>query len=78
MTREPSADADGAPIDAVITWVDGADPEFVRIHADASAKVTPGLGYLPDAPGRHRDSGEFCFWCAASARMRHGYARSIS
>ena len=45
------------PIDIVYTWVNGSDPEFVRIHDEILAKQEPTLNRFSHSKNRYTDWG---------------------
>ena len=49
------------PVDFVIMWVDGSDPETARARNDAIAQERAAGFNVNDTPNRHRDNGELLF-----------------
>ena len=62
------------PIDAVVTWVDGADP----LHREKLNAYLESIGHVPEAahPTRFRETGEFEY-CIASMLKFAPWLRKI-
>ncbi len=71
------AASSGSPVDFVIMWVDGSDPETIRAREEAVAECRAASIPLKDTPNRHRDNGELVFLLRSIEAFMPWYRRIV-